>query len=97
MANANSTGAPAPDQHPFINADDPEGTAHMIDCVLAFTREHVLARALAIEEYDDHPPNTQSMCGMIYVLDGARSAVEYLSHLDAVPFDNVTKLEVGNE
>ena len=62
MATSNSKGAPAPTQHPFINADDPEGTALMIDCVLAFTREHVLARALAIEEYDDHPPILKA-CG----------------------------------
>ena len=97
MTNVNSTGAPAPDQHPFINPGDPETTAHMIDCVLAFTREHVLARAIAIDELDDHPPNTQSMYGMIYVLNGVRDAVEYFHHLGATPCDNVKKLEVGHE
>ena len=69
----------------------------MIDCVLAFVKEYAQARAVAIDTYDDHAPDTNNLYGLIYVLNGVRDAVKYLSHLDAVPFGNVTKLEVGHE
>jgi len=40
------------------------------------------------------PCDTKHMSGLLRVLSGVRDAVEYLSHLDAVPTSNVTKLEV---
>ncbi len=96
MAEANSTGAPAPTQpiNPFIVPNDAEGTRIQVDAVLAFIQEFEQGQIEALQI--SGPPNTKHVFGLIYVIAGVRDAVEYLSYLDAVPTGNVTKLEVDS-
>lgn len=96
MANDNSTGAPTPTQpiNPFIVPGRPEDTCGQIDAVLAFLQEY--AQGQTFTNGHTYPASNAFAFGLIYVLDGVRDAVKYLSHLDAVPTDNVTKLEVDS-
>jgi len=96
MATANTNGAPAPTQpqHPFIDPGEAEGTRYSIDGVIGVVQQCILSEIEGCSTVSDH---SRTLTGLLTILDGVRSATEYLSRLDAMPYDNVTKLEVGNE
>ncbi len=97
MATNDNTGAVAPTQpiNPFIASGDAECTQIQIDAVLAFIQEYEQGQIEAIK--NTNPPDSTHVFGLIYVVAGVRDAVKYLSHLEAVPGDNVTRLEVSDE
>lgn len=78
--------------NPFIKEGDAEDTQNSIDCVLAYIQLCELGQ-LEISQHSEIGRD-KSGPGLLRILDGVRDAVKYLSHLDAVPFDNVTRLEV---
>ena len=80
--------------NPFIEEGDAEATHYAIDCVLALIQEYEIGLQATYEHSE--PSDSKHMSGMLRVLDGVRGAVKYLSHLDAVPIDNVTRLEVSS-
>ena len=92
MANDNSS-APAPTQpiNPFIVPNDAEGTRIQLDAVLALIQEFEQGQIETLQI--SGPPDNKHVFGLVYVIGGIRDAVKYLSHLDAVPTGNVTKLE----
>ena len=72
-----------------------EDTYIQIECVLAFIQEYVQGQTHVFGH--SSPPDSNHLFGLMHVVAGVRDAVHYLSHLDAVPTGNVTKLEVGDE
>ncbi len=97
MAKANTNDAPAPElpEHPFIVPGKAEDTYIQIEGVLAFIQEYVQGQTYV--HGHSSPPDHNHLFGFMHVVGGVRDAVKYLSHLDAVPTGNVTKLEVGDE
>ena len=94
MANNNSTtGAPAPAPtqpiNPFIVPNAPEDTCGQIDAVLAFLEEYFQGQTYT--HGHSTPAKSTYLFGLIYVLDGVRDAVKYLSHLEAVPLGKEVK------
>ena len=76
--------------HPFIEPGSGEGTYLAINGVLAFLQDRLYRECEVVG--GSLPVGVDHIVGELRILEGLRSAVKYLSHLDAVPTGNVTKL-----
>ena len=73
--------------HPFIVPDGPEDTRYLIDGVLGIVQQCILAEINGSSTVADH---ARTLTGLLTILDGVRSATEYLSYMDPPP-SNVAK------
>ena len=78
-------------QHPFIVPDAAEDTRYSIDGVIGVVQQCILAEIDGSSTVNDH---ARTLTGLLTILDGVRSATEYLSYLDPVP-SNVVELREG--